>query len=55
MKSNKSKGLGDTIANVTEITGIKKMIDTIAEKTGKPCGCAKRQNKLNEYFPYKNK
>jgi len=55
MKSNKPKGLGDTIAEITEITGIKKMVDTVTKKTGKPCGCKKRQDKLNEYFPYKNK
>ena len=42
-----SKGLGDTIAKITEATGIKKVVDTIANKTGKDCGCAKRQENLN--------
>tara|TARA_R110000803_G_scaffold13048_1_gene36877 strand:- start:53 stop:232 length:180 start_codon:yes stop_codon:yes gene_type:complete len=42
-----SKGLGDTIAKITEATGIKKVVDTIATKTGKDCGCQKRQEKLN--------
>lgn len=37
----KSRGLGDTIAKVTKAIGIK------------PCGgCKKRQEKLNELFPY---
>jgi glycerol dehydrogenase-like iron-containing ADH family enzyme len=48
-----SKGLGDTIAKITEVTGIKKVVDTIAEATGTDCGCSARQEKLNEVFPYK--
>lgn len=38
----KSQGFGDTIAKLTKAVGIK------------PCGgCKKRQQKLNEMFPYK--
>jgi hypothetical protein len=48
-----SKGLGDTIAKFTAATGIKKVVDTIAEATGTDCGCGERQEKLNEVFPYK--
>ena len=48
-----SKGLGDTIAKITTATGIKKVVDTIAEATGTDCGCSARQEKLNEVFPYK--
>jgi len=37
-----SRGLGDTIAKITNAVGIK------------PCGgCKKRQKKLNKMFPYK--
>jgi glycerol dehydrogenase-like iron-containing ADH family enzyme len=50
-----SRGLGDTIAKITEATGIKKVVDTIAEATGVDCGCPKRQETLNEMFPYNNK
>ena len=42
-----SKGLGDTIEKITEATGIKKVVDTISEKTGKDCGCGKRKAALN--------
>lgn len=49
-----SRGLGDTVAKITEATGIKKVVDTIAEATGTDCGCSKRQEKLNEMFPYNN-
>jgi hypothetical protein len=52
MEKNKSKGLGDTIEKITKATGIKKVVKKISEVTGKDCGCAKRQDKLNELFPY---
>ena len=54
MEKKKSKGLGDTVAKITKATGIKKVVDTVAKKTGKDCGCAKRQNNLNRLFPYNN-
>ena len=50
----KSKGLGDTIAKITKTTGIKKVVDTVAKATGKDCGCNKRQETLNRFFPYNN-
>jgi hypothetical protein len=49
----KSKGLGDSIEKFTKATGIKKAVDTIAQKTGKPCGCNERRDRLNRMFPYK--
>ena len=45
----KSKGLGDTIAKITEATGIKKLVKFIA---GEDCGCDERKEKLNKLFPY---
>jgi len=45
------KGLGDTIAAITEATGIKKVVEKV---TNGGCGCAKRQKTLNELFPYSN-
>jgi hypothetical protein len=49
----KSKGLGDTIEKFTKATGIKKVVDKIAEATDEDCGCAKRKDTLNRIFPYK--
>ena len=49
----KSKGLGDSIEKFTKATGIKKVVDTVAKATGKPCGCSERQDSLNRKFPYK--
>ena len=46
---NKPKGLGDTIEQITEATGIKKMVKAIA---GEDCGCDARKEKLNKLFPY---
>ena len=45
----KSKGLGDTIAKITESTGIDKLVKFIA---GEDCGCDERKEKLNKLFPY---
>ncbi len=46
---NKPKGLGDTIEQITEATGIKKVVKAIA---GEDCGCDQRKEKLNKLFPY---
>jgi hypothetical protein len=43
----KSKGLGDTIEKIATKTGIKKVVDTISEITGKDCGCSERKAALN--------
>jgi hypothetical protein len=39
--------LGNAIELITEATGIKKVVDTIAEKTNTDCGCGARKEKLN--------
>ena len=44
-----SQGLGDTIAKVTEATGIKKAVKFLA---GEDCGCDERQERLNRIFKY---
>jgi len=49
----KSKGLGDTIEKFTKFTGIKTLVDIVAED--KDCGCNKRKAWLNKQFPYKLK
>ena len=41
MENKKSKGLGDTVAKITKVTG-------------KDCNCGKRQENLNRLFPYNN-
>lgn len=56
MKSKTSKGLGDTIAKVTHALGIDVVAEKMAKAAGKEdCGCKRRQEKLNELVPYKNK
>tara|TARA_B100000287_G_C20641888_1_gene783771 strand:- start:1616 stop:1972 length:357 start_codon:yes stop_codon:yes gene_type:complete len=51
----KSKGLGDTIEKITKATGIKKVVDTISEVTGKDCGCDSRKKALNKLWTYKGR
>lgn len=50
--SVKSRGLGDTIAKIASVTGIKTLVEKASEELGVPCGCAGRQKWLNEMFPY---
>lgn len=54
IQKEESKGLGDTIAKVTNAVGLDKVAETIANAVGKEdCGCNKRREKLNDMFPYK--
>ena len=49
----KSKGVGDTIAKITNATGLDKVADAVAKMAGKDdCGCGRRREVLNEVFPY---
>ena len=45
----KSRGLGDTIAKFTKVTGIKKLVKRVV---GEKCGCSERQAALNRFLPY---
>ena len=49
--NNRPKGFGDTVAKITEVTGIKKLVKLIA---GDDCGCDERKEILNRKFKYKN-
>lgn len=52
-ESQESKGLGDTIAKITNAVGLDKVAESIAKTMGKEdCGCNKRKQKLNDMFPY---
>jgi hypothetical protein len=50
--TEKSRGLGDTVQKITTVTGIRKVVETVAKATGKDCGCNKRKEALNRAFPY---
>ena len=53
---NKSKGLGDTIAKITNATGLDKVADAVAKAAGaEDCGCNRRRKTLNEILPYTKK
>lgn len=46
------RGLGDTVAGITEYTGMGKLAQLFKVVTGKDCGCTSRQEALNKLFPY---
>ena len=52
MAKRKAKGLGDTIEQITEATGIKAAVEVFSKATGLDCGCDKRKETLNKLFPY---
>lgn len=47
-----STGLGDTIAKITQTTGLAHLATLYTQLTGKECGCADRQEALNKLIPY---
>jgi hypothetical protein len=49
---DKHKGLGDTVAAITQATGIQALVKSLF---GENCGCDARQEKLNELVPYGKK
>ena len=53
MAKRKPQGLGDTIEQFTEKTGIKAGVEKLAQAIGWDCGCDARKEKLNQLFPYK--
>ena len=52
MAKIKAKGLGDTIEQITEATGIKKAVEMFSKATGLDCGCDERKERLNKLFSY---
>lgn len=52
MAKQKAKGLGDTLEQITEATGIKKAVELFTKATGIDCKCDERKAKLNELFSY---
>ena len=50
-----ARGLGDTIEQITEATGIKKVVETFSKVTGVDCKCDERKAKLNNLIPYRRK
>ena len=50
--TNKSEGVGDTVAKITKATGIEKAVNTVFDVFGLDCGCDSRKKVLNHIFPY---
>ena len=53
-KSKDAEGLGDSIAYLTSLLKIDKLVKELTSAAGiEDCGCDRRREKLNELFPYK--
>jgi hypothetical protein len=52
MAKKKAQGLGDTIEQITEATGIKRAVEMFTKATGVDCKCDERKEKLNQLFSY---
>lgn len=52
MAKKQAQGLGDTVEQITEATGIKKAVEMFSKATGIDCGCDERKEKLNKLFSY---
>lgn len=51
----KSRGFGDDLEKVFKKTGVKKLVEKVTEVLGiEDCGCSRRQESLNQLFPYKD-
>lgn len=48
----KSRGFGDTVTKIAQKTGLDQVAKVYEKATGKDCGCKKRQDALNQAFPY---
>ena len=45
LRRNKGVGLGDVVEKITEVTGIKKVVEAVF---GEDCGCKERKEQLNK-------
>ena len=50
----KSRGLGDSIEKFTKATGVKTVVDKVAEGLNIPCGWSARKEWFNKKVPYNN-
>ena len=44
------QGLGDAVADFTQLTGVNRLAEAYEQISGKECGCKERQEKLNQLF-----
>ena len=51
--SGRSRGMGDRLAKFFKLLRIERVFLLWSKKSGKPCGCKKRQARLNRAMPTK--
>lgn len=45
------RGLGDLVHAAAVVTGAAAVVGAVSKATGRPCGCEKRREWLNQAFP----
>jgi hypothetical protein len=43
-------GLGDTVADLTRLTGVDQLARVYEQLTSRPCGCDQRRDLLNQLY-----
>jgi hypothetical protein len=54
IKAGQQEGLGDVVAEFTQVTGLDRLAKTYEQVTGKSCGCDNRRKYLNQLAPFAN-
>ena len=49
-----ARGLGDVVERAARVTGVRRIVKTVEQLTGKKCGCEARRAALNSEIPFKS-
>jgi hypothetical protein len=49
-----ARGLGDVVERAARVTGVRRIVKTVEQLTGKKCGCDARRAALNSEIPFKS-
>jgi hypothetical protein len=49
-----ARGLGDVVERAARVTGVRRIVKTVEQLTGKKCGCESRRAALNSEIPFKS-
>ena len=49
-----ARGLGDVVERAARVTGVRRVVKTVEQLTGKKCGCDARRAALNSEIPFKS-
>jgi hypothetical protein len=49
-----ARGLGDVVERAARVSGVRRIVKTVEQLTGKKCGCDARRAALNSEIPFKS-